>query len=329
MQDFTASPRSNNDLALAVSLIREILKQEPRDAFEIQEKVRGTLTKTYQREVKKQPPSPANTFARARVAAEAQALLDQKIVQSLSLIELNRKKSVENTVQRFIGWASALPADLTTDHPRQVIEKIERGHRIVEKSPLKIRREQERLREQGINRKVKTHKRVPVYTTRYVAAPPGPEKTESRAMQKLKAQRDNISRAAEKALARYEAQRVTQDQSHKLAAGIAETIAVNNQAIGFVWEHHYSKHPRADHEARDGIVYLYRDSPLIRTAFSKGWIRNSSIEYVEDLPEIPGQEINCRCSASYIYSLSALYPKAPYMFTQKYEDARRTRAETA
>ncbi|WP_253195773.1 hypothetical protein [Burkholderia cenocepacia] len=322
MKQFADSPRSTNDLALAVSQIRELLKQSPDDAIEIQERVRATLKKIHDKELKNQPPSPTGTFARARVAQSAQQLLDEKIVQSLSLIELNRTKSVETTVQRFVGWASSLPPKLTVDHPRQVIEKVEKGFRIVEKSPLEIKREQERLREAGINRKVKTHKRVRTYSTRYVQAPPGPEKTESIAMRKLRADRDNISKAAEKALARYEAQRVVQDQSHKLAAGIAETIAINNQALGFVWEHHWPKHPREDHEKRDGIVYLYRDSPIIQTAHSKGWIRNSSIEYVEDLPEIPGQEINCRCSTSYIYSLSALYRKAPYMFTQKYVDAR-------
>ncbi|WP_254220276.1 phage minor head protein [Burkholderia multivorans] len=322
MRQFADSARSTNDLALAVTKLRELLQQSPQDKEEIQKRVRKTLTDIHDRELKKQPPSPTNTFTRARVAQSAQKLLDEKIVQSLSLIELNRTKSVETTVQRFVGWASSLPPKLTVDHPRQVIEKVEKGFRIVEKSPIEIKREEERLREAGINRKVKTHKRITTYTTRYVQAPPGPEKTESYAMRKLRADRDNISKAAEKALARYEAQRVTQDQAHKLAAGIAETIAVNNQALGFAWEAHWSKHPREDHQKRDGIVYLYRDSPIIRLAHSKGWIRNSSIEYVEDLPEIPGQEINCRCTASYIYSLSALYRKAPQIFTPKYVDAR-------
>ncbi|HHT9064671.1 TPA: phage minor head protein [Burkholderia cenocepacia] len=325
MDAFIESGRTDNDLARSVQEIRDFLHQSPADAHRTAEYVTSHLRKAHDRELKKQPPNKPGTSARARVAQSAQELLDEKIVQSLSLIELNRKKSVETTVSRFVGWASSLPPELTVDHPRQIIEKIEKGTRRVAKSPIELMREEEELRAEGSRKKPKPYKLVTTYETRYVEAPPGPEKKDSRAITRLKSDRENISKAAIKAQNRYEAQRVAQDQGHKLAAGIAETVAVANSAVAATWETHYTKNPRENHQKRDGIIYVYRDSPAIQTAIVNGWIKPSSVEFIEDLPELPAQEINCRCTFSYIYTISALYRKASYLFTAKYEQDRRER----
>ncbi|WP_253192102.1 phage minor head protein [Burkholderia cenocepacia] len=325
MLAFMRSSRSHQDLAYSAQKIREFLAQSPKESERTTEYVTSHLRKIHNQELKKQPPNKAGTFTRARVAQSAQQMLDEKIVQSMSLIELNRKKSVETTVTRFIGWASSLPPELTIDHPRQIIEKIERGTRKVAKSPIEIAREEEELKRAGSQKKPKPYKIVTTYDTRYVTAPEGPEKKESRAMARIKSDRENISKAAIKALARYEAQRVAQDQGHKLAAGISESIAVANSAVAATWETHYTKNPRETHAKRDGIVYVYRDSPAIQTALVNGWIKASACEWLEDLPEVPGMEINCRCTFSYIYTISALYRKAPYLFTAKYEADKKAR----
>ncbi|WP_230956928.1 phage minor head protein [Burkholderia cepacia] len=328
MADFMRSGRTDNDLQRFSHEIRDFLRITPDEKIRVVDYVTKQLQRAHDAEMRKQPPNKPGTFTRARVAQSAQELLDQKIVQSLSLIELNRTKSVDTTVQRFMGWASSLPPELTVDHPRQVIEKVEKGTRKVAKSPIELQREAEELKRAGSRAKPKPYKLVTTYERRYVEAPPGPEKRDSKAMARLKSDRENISKAAIKAQGRYEAQRVTQDQGHKLAAGIAETIAVANSAVAATWETHYTKNPRENHQKRDGIVYVYRESPAIQTAIVNGWIKPSSVEWIEDLPEVPAQEINCRCTFSYIYTISALYRKAPYLFTAKYEQDRRERLTT-
>ncbi|MEK6419441.1 MAG: hypothetical protein V4801_07530 [Burkholderia gladioli] len=325
MNQWIKSGRTDNDLRHIVQQLRDALKQKPGEAERIEEYVITNLRRVHNREMKQQPPNKAGTFTRARVAQAAQEILDQKIVQSLSLIELNRSKSVETTVTRFLGWASSLPPEQTVNHPRQTIEKLVKGKRRVAKSPIELKREKERLEREGSRAKPKLYKTVETYEIRYVEAPAGPEKKDSRAMARLKHDREHISKSAIKAQGRYEAQRVTQDQASKLAAAVAETIATNNEACAATWEHHYSKDPRENHEARAGITYVYRNSRIIQTALANKWIKPSSIEWIEDLPELPAQEVNCRCSFSYVYSLSALYRKAPHIFTDKYEQDRAAR----
>ncbi|WP_204371307.1 hypothetical protein, partial [Burkholderia cenocepacia] len=80
MRQFADSGRTTNDLALAVSKLRELLQQSPQDKDDIHKRVRKTLTDIHDKEIKRQPPSPAGTFTRARVAQSAQQLLDEKIV---------------------------------------------------------------------------------------------------------------------------------------------------------------------------------------------------------------------------------------------------------
>lgn len=50
-----------------------------------------------------------------RVRPELRAELDRRIMASVRLIKLNRKAAVEKTLQRFSGWATAIPAGGDTE----------------------------------------------------------------------------------------------------------------------------------------------------------------------------------------------------------------------
>jgi hypothetical protein len=53
-------------------------------------------------------------FTIDKIKPEARKLLDQRIMASANLIKLNRKQSIDKTLQRFAGWATSIPAGGTT-----------------------------------------------------------------------------------------------------------------------------------------------------------------------------------------------------------------------
>lgn len=104
--------------------------------------------------------------------------------------------------------------------------------------------------------------------------------------------------------------RVSDDQAIKLKAGLAREVALHKGALGFVWVHHNSSYPRPAHVSLHNKVFVYRNSPVLDL------LRPSAVPLVEDLPELPGTAILCRCTASYFYSAKSLYRKAPNLFTR-------------
>ena len=46
----------------------------------------------------------------ARIAPRLRGELDQRILASVNLIRLNRKKAIEQTLQRFAGWSTSIPS---------------------------------------------------------------------------------------------------------------------------------------------------------------------------------------------------------------------------
>lgn len=109
----------------------------------------------------------------------------------------------------------------------------------------------------------------------------------------------------------YEDRRLLIDQGHKMLANINATVADQYGAIGFKWHHiapEANYDPRPEHVKRDGHIYALRDS----WAMDKGYISRSA-DFDTDI-DMPGQEIFCRCSAHYIYSLNDLPPE---MLTEK------------
>lgn len=124
-------------------------------------------------------------------------------------------------------------------------------------------------------------------------------------------QKETATEDVKKALASlpYLERRVLTDQGHKLVAGLNETLATNAGAIAAKWHHHYSKYPRHSHEARDGKIYLLKSS----WAVDRGFVKPGKAGWYDDITKA-GEEINCRCSCSFLYSLGAL-PED--MLTQK------------
>jgi hypothetical protein len=99
----------------------------------------------------------------------------------------------------------------------------------------------------------------------------------------------------------YEERRVLVDQGQKFISNLSALVATDNGAIAYVWEHHYSLHPRESHVERAGDVYLIRGSWVHLAGFAKPGKSGYSDEV-----EKPGQFIFCRCTADYLYGLSEL-----------------------
>lgn len=103
----------------------------------------------------------------------------------------------------------------------------------------------------------------------------------------------------------FEERRVVADQGHKLAAAVNDIVGRDGGAIALVW-HHVKEHlpeydARPSHVARDGKVYLLRDSWAVKD----GLVKPGSHQYYDEVTAV-GEEISCRCFATYIYVLSAL-----------------------
>ena len=103
----------------------------------------------------------------------------------------------------------------------------------------------------------------------------------------------------------YEERRMLIDQGHKLAAAVNQTIAEGNGAIAAEWHHVHEANydARPDHVARDGKIYLIRDS----WAHQKGLVKPNANGYTDEY-ERAGQAIFCRCTYTYYYALSKLPP---------------------
>ncbi|MDE2104586.1 MAG: hypothetical protein KGL39_45545 [Patescibacteria group bacterium] len=101
----------------------------------------------------------------------------------------------------------------------------------------------------------------------------------------------------------YEERRMLIDQGHKLAAAVNQTIAEGGGAIAAIWHHvHESNYDaRPEHVARDGKVYLMRDS----WAHQKGLVKPGTYGYTDEITQ-PAYEPYCRCRYVYLYALSRL-----------------------
>ncbi len=120
----------------------------------------------------------------------------------------------------------------------------------------------------------------------------------------------------------YRDRRVAIDQGHKFAANLSQVVAKDGGAIAAQWHQHYTRNPRHTHKLRDGKIYLLRDS----WAKEKGLVKPGSAGYLDDISQ-PGEEVYCRCTATYLYSLRALLPD---MLTVKgREELERVRQEIA
>lgn len=117
----------------------------------------------------------------------------------------------------------------------------------------------------------------------------------------------------------YEHSRRAIDQGHKMLRAIDSVIAEQGGAVAGVWHAHPKTSiydARKEHWARDGKVYIYKNSDLVK----QGLVKKGNEPWVEDITDPPAFLINCTCYFSNIYSLSQLAKIAPDRITQKGKD---------
>lgn len=100
--------------------------------------------------------------------------------------------------------------------------------------------------------------------------------------------------------------RVIIDQGHKLRASLGDILAKDGGAIAVVWHSHWRQAGydyRVDHKERDGNVYLLKSS----WALDKGYVKPGGAGWYDDVTAV-GEEVFCRCFATYLYNLRDLPP---------------------
>jgi hypothetical protein len=93
------------------------------------------------------------------------------------------------------------------------------------------------------------------------------------------------------------------DQGHKLTSTLHDLIAEDGGAIAVIWNSRWRQpgyNYRPDHKERDELIYLLRGS----WADVAGLVTPVS-GYYDDITAF-GEEPNCRCYGTYLYSLSQL-----------------------
>jgi|SRR5579864_3651825 len=118
--------------------------------------------------------------------------------------------------------------------------------------------------------------------------------------------------------------RVAIDQGHKLTAAISEVVATGGGAIAAKWNSNWRQTNydyREHHRERDGEIYLLRSS----WAVDRGFVKPGRAGWWDDVTK-PGEEVNCRCWATWLYTLADLPSD---MVTKKGTEAMRAAREAA
>lgn len=99
---------------------------------------------------------------------------------------------------------------------------------------------------------------------------------------------------------RFEQRRVAIDQGFKLISNVSDIVATDAGAIAAIWRSHWRRlgyDYRPDHKARDGKIFLIRDSWAMRD----GLIKRGSAPYTDEI-EMPAQLPYCSCFYTYLVS---------------------------
>jgi len=318
MKDLILNGATTTRLNSSLLKIRQALKKELdseslsnvekhlRSVFRDQTSLKSQFKKQKKRQSDTDPKPEVPVFTKDQLTKEAQKLLNQKIQESLNLIKLDREQSMNRTIQRFQGWASSIPLR-GQPQTHVVTVRTQTGTTTVPKSHAELERESKRTGT-PISLLKKT-KQKPTFENKKVR-----RKLPPRSITQY--DRKEFAKAAEKMdepiqSIRYKERRVAIDQGHKLAAAISEVQAYSNHAIALTWRHHFSKNPREDHQEMDGETFVYPESWAVR----EGLVRKQNL--VSNLPVMPAQAINCRCTADHVYTLRELYRRAPHLLTKK------------
>jgi hypothetical protein len=181
------------------------------------------------------------------VRPKLRAELDRRILANANLIKLNRSRAIEETKQRFSGWATSIPIG---------------GSNAVDRKEAK----------------------------------------------------DSVRRGM--AGLPFIERRCLTDQSHKLSAAIDNIVCTDGGAIALEWRHVAEGPPaydsRPEHVARHGKYYVLRGT----WAIEQGLIKLAGRKYYDEVTAV-GEEVSCRCTARYVFSLRDLPPD---MLTRKGAD---------
>lgn len=96
-----------------MKMLREAAERSMEPLGTVEERLKRALRDTYRSKVEqggllRYHPG-VSRFTLDRVAPRLRAELDRRILASADLIVLNRKKTIELTLQRFSGWATSIP----------------------------------------------------------------------------------------------------------------------------------------------------------------------------------------------------------------------------
>ncbi len=105
----------------------------------------------------------------------------------------------------------------------------------------------------------------------------------------------------------FRERRVAIDQGAKFVNNLSEILAVDGGALAGVWDHTGAHrpgyHPRPEHVARDGKVFVVRGN----WAIEQGLMKLAGHQYTDEI-ERPGELPMCSCQYIWIHSLSRLPP---------------------
>lgn len=103
---------------------------------------------------------------------------------------------------------------------------------------------------------------------------------------------------------KFEERRVAVDQGHKFVSALNNILAKDGGAIALTWNSHWRQPNyqfREDHKERDGLVYAIPGT----WAFEQGLAKPGRAGWYNRVTAV-GEEVFCRCFATYIYSLRSL-----------------------
>ena len=231
-------------------IIREAAVHSMIPEYRLEEQLSRMFGATYRRlvddgQILKRHPGVAR-FTLERIKPKLRAELDRRRMASANLIKLNRAKMIEQTVQRYQGWATSVPPG---------------GSDAVPKAEIK----------EGIRKPL--------------ASLP------------------------------FEERRVHIDQAHKFVANLHNIVATDTGALAARWVSHWRQknyNYREDHKERDGHIYVMRGN----WALERGLMKLDGHQYTDEITMV-GEEVFCRCSYTYLYSLLDL---PPGMVTDKGRD---------
>lgn len=118
--------------------------------------------------------------------------------------------------------------------------------------------------------------------------------------------RNEVKADVRKSLAQlpFVERRVLIDQGHKLTASLSEVLATDGNALAMIWHSHWREagyNYRHDHKQRDGRVYALRGN----WAMDRGLMKVGPAGYYDEITSV-AEEPYCRCTAQWLYALSAL-----------------------